>query len=150
MSVTRLRQKRMNKSGIEPRGNRVLVQPDTIEEYSAGGIALPEKVREVHDSSASYGVVIAVGPDAWKHTVERVYHLHDNGVRELVEERVTEYSKPFASVGDRIAFAPYVGLDSTGVNGEKYKTINDEDVLALVDEGVTQTSLEARKPLGAK
>ena len=149
-TVTKLKAKLANKSGIEPKGNKVLVKPDEIEEFSAGGIALPAKVRERHEASASYGYVVAVGEDAWQHTVERVYHHHENSVRELIEERVTGYSEPFAKIGDRIAFSPYVGLDSIGTNGEKYKTINDEDVIALVDEGVTQTSIEARKPLGDK
>ena len=110
MTVTnlreRLRQKVMNKSGIEPRGNRVLVKPDAIEEYSAGGILVPEQIRERHDSAASYGTVVAVGPDAWQHSVERIYHHHGNGVSELVEERVTGYSEPFGKVEDGIGFSP--------------------------------------------
>ena len=149
-TVTKLKAKLANKSGIAPRGNRLLVRPDKIEEYSDGGILLPEQARERAESAASYGYVVAVGPDAWRHTVERVYHCHSTNEKEFIEERVTGYSEPFARVGDRIAFSPYVGLNSVGQDGVEYKTINDEDVLAIVTESVTTTSLEARKPLGER
>ena len=150
MTVTKLKQRLAHKSGIEPVGNRVLVKPDTLDEYSDGGIYVPEKVRERHEASASYGSVVSVGLDAWQHSVERIRHHHGNGESELVEERFTEYSKPFAEVGDRIAFSPHIGLDSMGEDGVKYMLINDEDVLARVSDSVTQTSIEARKPLGVK
>jgi co-chaperonin GroES (HSP10) len=105
-------------------------------------------MRHRHVASACYGYVVAVGPDAWKHTIERHYHVHSNNQRELFEERVTEYSEPFARVGDRVAFSTYVGLDSVGEDGKKYKTLNDEDIIGKVSENVTQTTIEARKPLG--
>ena len=43
----------LNSSGIEPLGNRILIQPDLMDEYSEGGIYIREQDREVHDSSAS-------------------------------------------------------------------------------------------------
>ena len=141
MTVTQLRAS--NKSGIQPKGNRVLIKPDEIEEYTEGGIYLPEQDRKRHESAACYGYVIAIGEDAWTHSHKRIYHGGD-----LVETIIEGYSGSFAKVGDRISFAPYVGLDSVGEDGVHYKTINDEDVLAIVTKNVTQTSIEARKPLG--
>jgi co-chaperonin GroES (HSP10) len=65
------------------------------------------------------------------------------------ETRTRGYREPFAEPGDRIAFAIYAGLESTGEDGEKYKVINDTDITAKVSEHVTQTSIEARKPFSA-
>ena len=63
----------------------------------------------------------------------------------LTEKHTKGYSQAFAKAGDRIAFAIYAGLTQTGKDGVDYKIINDEDITCLVDEGVTQTSIEGRK-----
>ena len=126
-----------NKSGIVPCGNHILIKPDALEEKTEGGIVIPAQVLERHEASACYGYVIAVGPDAFIHMIER----------SSTGETLTKgYAEPFAEPGDRIAFAIYAGLESTGEDGEKYKVINDTDITAKVSERVTQTSIEARKP----
>ena len=132
-----------NKSGIEPCGNHILIKPDALEEKTEGGILIPEQVLQRHEASACYGYVIAVGPDAFTHVVER--NINPT-TQELKELRIRGYTQPFAEPGDRIAFAIYAGLESTGEDGEKYKVINDTDITAKVSERVTQTSIEARKP----
>jgi len=137
----------VNKSGIEPCGNKVLVKPDPIEEYTDGGIALPDSVIERHEASACYGYVIAVGPDCFTHTISTTEVWYDAGWKPKSRKR-TGYSGAWAEPGDRIAFAIYAGLESTGEDGEKYKMINDEDITARVTDRVTQTSIEARKPFG--
>ncbi len=130
-----------NKSGIEPCGSKILIKPDSLEEMTAGGIILPPDVKTRHEMSACYGYVIAVGPDAFTHRVERVWSQGD-----LKEYRVSGYKEPFAEVGDRIAFAPHSGAVNTGEDGAEYWLIHDEDITAKVSEKVTQTSIEARKP----
>jgi len=130
-----------NKSGIVPCGNHILIKPDAIEEFTDGGIFIPEQVLQRHEASACYGYVVAVGPDAFIHLVER---------SSTGETKTRGYAQPFAEPGDRIAFALYAGLESTGEDGEKYKVINDTDITAKVSEHVTQTSIEARKPFGDK
>jgi len=131
-----------NKSGIEPCGSKVLVKPDSLEEMTKGGIILPPNVKTRHEMAACYGYVIAVGPDAFTHRVERL--MSPKG--ELIEYRVSGYAGPFAEVGDRIAFAPHSGAVNTGEDGEEYWIIHDEDITARVSEKVTQTSIESRKP----
>jgi len=135
----------MNESGIYPCGNRALVKADDLEETTEQGIIIPQKVLDRHQVSACYGYVVALGPDCFKHTTENVYR--DNAP---TERRVRGYSEPFAKVGDRIAFAIYAGLTQTGKDGVEYKIINDEDITCLVDEGVTQTSIEGRKGFKAE
>jgi co-chaperonin GroES (HSP10) len=140
---------RLNTSGIEPCGNKVLVKPDSVEEVTEGGIVIPKTVTDRHQLSACYGYVIAVGPDCFQHAVELTERLID-GSWKPIERKTIGYSGEFARPGDRISFAPYGGAHSTGQDGETYWIINDEDITGHVTEGVTQTSIEARKPLAVK
>lgn len=134
----------MNTSGIEPCGNKVLVKPDKLEQKTKGGIVIPDDALERHQHAAHYGYVIALGPDCFKHTVTITERLIDGHWKE-VERKTVGYTKPWVSVGDRIAFARYTGLLSDGEDGETYRVINDEDITSVVTPKVTQTTIEARK-----
>jgi co-chaperonin GroES (HSP10) len=147
--IAKLKQKNLNKSGIEPAGNRVLIKRDEINEKEKDSlIELPEWVVQKAKQGQATGVLIAVGPDAFNHIVERVYVHHENNQRELMEERVKGYSEPFARPGERIAFARYSGLTVKGEDGEEYVILNDEDITARVSDKVTFTDLDTRKPVG--
>jgi co-chaperonin GroES (HSP10) len=139
----------VNKSGIEPCGNRILVKPDELEEVTEGGIVLPESVKNRHEDAAGYGYVIAVGSDAYTHSVSTTKR-HIDGTFRMAEQTSLGYSSPWVKPGDRVAFRPYVGLNSTGEDGVKYLLFNDEDIIAKVTDKVTQTTIEARKPLSQK
>ncbi len=136
----------MNSSGIYPTGNRVLVKPDKIDDTTDGGIYIPQSVTDRHQQSATYGTVVALGPDCFMHKVE-VIERYMNERWKPIEKRTTGYSQPFAEVGDRVAFAIYSGLNYTGEDGAEYKEINDEDITAKVTDAVVQTSIEARKAM---
>ncbi len=137
-----------NRSGVYPAANRVLVKPDSVEKKKEGNlIELPEQVLRAHEQAESCGELIAVGPDAFKHVTERVYHVVDGCPADLFEERVRGYSEPFARVGDRISFAKYTGQVYRGKDGERYIIINDEDITARVDREVRLTNLDTRKGL---
>jgi co-chaperonin GroES (HSP10) len=115
-----------------------LIQPEEIEERTEGGIIIPETVNELHAMAQSIGTFIEAGPDAW------IDHMERDG-----EGRVTKvvgYSGPFAAPGDRVAFAKYGGLAVEGADGKQYRIMNDQDVTAVVDEGVKFTDLKSRKP----
>ena len=138
---------KMNKSGIFPCGNHILVKTDAIEEVTEGGIFIPPSITDVHQHSVAYGYLIAVGPDAFMHSVEVTErYIDDRWVPS--ERKTTKYSQPFAEVGDRISFAIYSGRNYFGEDGEEYKVMNDTDITSIVTEGVTATSIEARKPFG--
>ncbi len=136
----------LNKSGIFPCGNHILVKADTIEEKTEGGIVLPQSVKEKHQYSVAYGYLVAVGPDAFTHSVELTERWTDNGWK-LHEKKTTKYSQIFAEPGDRISFAIHSGREYFGEDGEEYKVMNDTDITSIVTEGVTATSIEARKPM---
>lgn len=137
-----------NESGIFPSGNRVLVKPDEIETKTAGGIIIPDTEIDKHAVTQTAGVLLAIGPDSWKHKVETIYRVID-GQKKMVEERVTGYSEPFAKVGDRVMFSKFGGIQVTGADGETYRILNDEDITTTLSEGVKTTDLEARKRIGA-
>lgn len=137
---------RVNKTGIFPSANRVLIKPDPIEdEVTSAGIVLPDSVKQSYEQGQATGTLVAIGPDAFCHIIERRYIVHGNGERELVEEVVKGYREPFANVGDRIAFAKYSGRPFKGTDGERYILTNDEDITGRVSEDVELTDLDTRK-----
>ena len=147
MTVTEYKMQSLNKSGIYPAGNRVLVFVDQIEEREGVVELLPETIEAQQSANAS-GTLVDVGPDAFEHRTELVYHVHDNNLKELVEERVSGYSEPFAKPGDRISFAKYAGQKYRGKDGERYLVMRDEDITCRLDDEVELTDLDIRKGAG--
>ena len=137
----------MDKTGINPSGNRVVVKPDDVERKTEGGIIIPDAQADKHMHAQSTGTLVSVGPDAWSHTTKMTYRLID-GDYKLVEKVVTGYSEPFANPGDRVAFAKYGGLQVEGADGELYRILNDEDITARVSDEVSFTDIKARKRVG--
>jgi len=99
----------VNKSGIEPTGGHLLVFPNKVEEKTAGGIIMPEAVRDKEQQAATIGTLIAVGSGAWLDL--------DDGL-------------PWAEVGDKISYSRYAGVAMEGKDFRDYVLINDNDVLA--------------------
>ena len=97
-----------NLSGIIPKGHRVLVLPEVIEEKSAGGIIVSigndlkrEELAQIN------GRVIAMGNTCYHDQVE-----------------------PWCAVGDTVIFGKYSGLFYPGEDGLKYRIVNDLDIVA--------------------
>lgn len=129
----------MNKSGIHPSGERVLIKPDEIEEVTGGGIIIPKTVGELHAMAQSIGTFVEAGPDAY------IDHVEKDGEGRIT--KIVGYKSAFAKPGDRVAFAKYGGLQVSGKDGVAYRLMNDVDVTAVVEEGVNFTDLAARKPV---
>jgi len=124
-----------NNSGLHPAGDRILVLPDPVEEVTQGGIVIPETERSKFANAQTIGVLVAVGPDAWTHYVEK----SDKGTL------VRGFSKDFATPGQRVMFARYAGVEFEGLDGSQYKVLNDVDITGTVDEEVTNNNLQSRK-----
>lgn len=132
----------MNRSGIHPCGDRVLIRPDSIETVTDGGIIIPDTVGDLHAMAQSIGTFMEAGPDAYTDHVEKD-----------AEGRITKivgYKSHFAKPGDRVAYAKYGGLQVNGKDGVTYRLMNDVDVTATVDEGVSFTDLQSRKAFARK
>lgn len=135
----------MNKSGIYPAGNRVLIKPDEIkEEVTPSGIVISQQVRDSHQLAQKTGVLIAVGADCFTHIVERQFDADGRPTGHLTRG----YSEPFAKVGDRVAYARYTGQTFRGEDGEDYLMTNDEDITGTISDEVELSEFESRK--GAK
>lgn len=100
-----------NKSGIVPKGHRVLILPDTVETVTESGIVISVGTNVDRERLAQLkGTIVAVGDTAW----------HDQPVS-------------WAKVGDHVIFGKYSGLIYTGEDELEYRIINDLDVVATVN-----------------
>ena len=140
----------MNKSGIYPAGNRVLVFVDQIVEQTKDCvIELLQDTIEAQQSSNASGTLIEAGPDAFQHKTEHTYTFSMRAPKgELVKKVVSGYSEPFAVAGDRISFAKFAGQKYKGKDGERYLVINDEDITCKLDDEVVLTDLNVRQGVG--
>jgi co-chaperonin GroES (HSP10) len=140
----------MNESGIYPCGNRVLVYADQIEEKVKDSLIelLPDTIEAQQSANAS-GVLVEAGPDAFLNVTYRTHKIHGDR-RELLEEKVSGYSEPFAVAGDRISFAKFAGQKYKGKDGKRYLVLNDEDITCRLDDEVELSDLNVRKGAGLK
>ncbi len=70
----------VNKSGITPILDRVIVKPDVIKEET-GSIYIPKQVRDKHAMAQTIGTFIAAGPDAWQHSTEYLYEVRNGEMK---------------------------------------------------------------------
>lgn len=101
----------MNTSGFQPLDLKVLVMPDPVQD-KVGNIFIPEQAKEKEEFATMKGTLIAVGENAW----------------EEAASRSPNFTRP--KPGDRILIAKYGGILLKGDDGEKYRIMNDEDVIA--------------------
>ena len=103
-----------NSSGIHPKGHRILIKPDQIETKTASGIIVTTAAQEAREALAqSYGTVVDMG--------NTCYH---------------DQPEPWCAIGDRVAFAKYSGTISKGKDGVTYRTVNDLEIVSVVDQEV--------------
>lgn len=96
-------------ANIKPLGDKVLVQPNTSTEKTAGGIVLPDSAKE----RPQEGKVIAVGPG----------RTLDNGSK--AEISVKE--------GDTVIYSKYGGTEIK-LDGTEYLILDESSILAVKSE----------------
>ena len=104
-----------NDSGIVPMDLRVLVLPDPAES-KIGSIIIPESKVEQEKYAQQKATVVAVGENAW----------------EEAASRSAAFAKP--SSGSRVLIGKYSGNRIKGQDGLEYVIMNDEDVIARLEE----------------
>jgi len=101
---------------LKPTGFNVLVKPVPVKKKSSGGIIIAHENEKMAQNAVQIGIVVAVGPDAWKggeHTGE-----------------------PWAKVGDLVYYPRYsAGSSEDPYTGEELMLLVDEDIKMLVSEG---------------
>jgi chaperonin GroES len=93
-------------ANIQPLGDKVLVQPNTSTEQTAGGIVLPDSAKE----RPQEGKVIAVGPG----------RTLDSGER----------SKVGVEAGDTVIYSKYGGTE-VKLEGTEYLILDESSILAV-------------------
>jgi chaperonin GroES len=105
-----MKKKTAKKTGIQPLGDRVVLQPLSADEMSvkrASGIIIPETIDRERPEQ---GKVVAVGPGRY-----------EDG--KLVPVRV--------KVGDIVVFSKY-GYDEIKIDGAEYYILKEDSVLAVI------------------
>jgi chaperonin GroES len=98
-----------NKSGIQPVEFKVLILPDSVKERTAGGIILPEMMKDKEQMAQVKGQIVAVGGDAFADW------------------------KDAPVPGMRVYFGKYAGYMVTGEDGQEYRLVNDKDLVAVIN-----------------
>jgi co-chaperonin GroES (HSP10) len=106
------------KAPFNPPGYYILVLLKKAAEKTGGGIYIPGAARDVMDTRANTGTVVAVGPDAYRDA--------------------SRFGEPWCKVGDFIGWKRYQD-QRYKVGGEEYVVIADDKVDAVFpDPGVLE------------
>jgi len=97
----------MSEIKLKPLGDRVVVKPAAAEEKTAGGIILPDTVKE----KPVEGTIVAAGPGK----------VADDG--KLVKLEV--------KVGDKVLYGKYSGTEVT-INSEEYLIMRESDIFGIL------------------
>jgi chaperonin GroES len=106
---------------IQPLGDRVVVKPLEAETKTKGGILLPDTAKE----KPQQGEIIAAG---------KVKTL-DSGAVQALEVKV----------GDKVLYGKYSGNEITTKDGDELLIMREEDILAIVNEGASESSNVSQK-----
>ncbi len=97
----------MSKINLKPLADRIVVKPAEAEEKTAGGIILPDTVKE----KPVEGTVVATGPGK----------VADDGTVIKMEVKV----------GDKVLYGKYSGTEVT-IKGEEYLIMRESDVFGIL------------------
>ncbi len=100
--------KAKKKIRLQPLGDRLVVERDSSESTTAGGIVLPDSATE----KPARGTVVALGDG----------QMLDDGSRAAWQVKV----------GDRVLFSSYAG-ESVESDGTEYLLMREADILAIVE-----------------
>ncbi|MCJ7552734.1 MAG: co-chaperone GroES [Ignavibacteriaceae bacterium] len=97
----------MSKINLKPLADRIVVKPAEAEEKTAGGIILPDTVKE----KPVEGTVVAAGPGK----------VADDGTVIKMEVKV----------GDKVLYGKYSGTEVI-IKGEEYLIMRESDVFGIL------------------
>ena len=100
----------MNTSGLQPVEFKILIEPEDVEQKSAGGIVLLDKITDREKMAQVRGKLVAIGGNAFE-----------------------DWNGTVPKVGDTIYYAKYAGIAVKGKDEQDYRLANDKDVTAIID-----------------
>lgn len=98
----------LNVKTVRPLGERVLVKVSQSEEKTAGGILLPDTVKE----KPQVGEIVAVGPG----------RRNDDGSYQSLE----------VTINNKVLYSKYAGTDIK-LENEEYVLLSEKDILAIIE-----------------
>jgi co-chaperonin GroES (HSP10) len=102
----------VNRSGIEPLCDKVLVLVDPAENMTQGGIEIPGSIVDQHSVASTTGIIVAAGQQAFNWDSDRVHQWTGD--------------KP--GPGTRVVFEKYGGQEYSGIDGRIYRLMQDRTV----------------------
>jgi co-chaperonin GroES (HSP10) len=103
-----------------PTGWRILIMPYTPPKVSKGGIELPDEVHERERLAINVGLVMAVGPLAYKDRSKFGNPDESIGV-------------PWCKEKDWVLFGKYAG-SRFKIDGGELRLLNDDEILAVIED----------------
>ena len=100
----------------QPTGWRILIMPYSPPKISKGGIELPDEVHERERLAINVGLVMAVGPLAYKDAA-----------------KFGEAAVPWCKKNDWVLFGKYAG-SRFKIDGGELRLLNDDEVLGFVED----------------
>jgi co-chaperonin GroES (HSP10) len=97
-----------------PSGYKILVAMPTVKEKTEGGVIRPDSLRKQEEVASIFGVVVTMGPDAYK----------DEGKFP---------SGPWCKEGDWVVMRSYTGTRFK-IQDQEFRLINDDSVEAVVED----------------
>lgn len=109
-------------------GWRIVVKPvDPVTEVN--GIALPKEAIQAQEYLRYIGQVVDVGPLAYS---DERFSPRGTELKTLEHPSVLT-NQAWCKAGDWIAFGRHAGQEVKSKDGIRYRILNDDDVLAIVD-----------------
>lgn len=105
----------MNRSGITPMWDNVLVRPKVVEDKTAGGLYLPDDTKEREQFGQMEGDLVAVSAGAFR------YNYPD---------WPEDAAKP--KEGDTVVFSRYQATEIKGRDGDKYWLMKDTSIAGVL------------------
>lgn len=100
-----------NTSGLQPVEYKILIEPEEVEQKSAGGIVLAIATTEKEKMAQVRGKLIAAGGNAFE-----------------------DWAEPIPKVGDTVYYAKYAGIVVKDKSGKELRLANDKDITAIIAE----------------
>ncbi|HET6443742.1 MAG TPA: co-chaperone GroES family protein [candidate division Zixibacteria bacterium] len=100
-----------------PRGYKILIKKRAPKEVTSGGIILPDSVKDVESWLEICAQIVALGPYC--------YCDRDTGTPWPLG--------PWCKVGDWVIVPKFTQF-KMDIEGEEYRFINDDEVIAVVDD----------------
>ena len=105
-----------------PTGWRILIMPYNPPKISKGGIAIPDEVHERERLSTNVGLVMAVGPLAYKDHAKFGDPNNPNAPW-----------NPWCQEKDWVLFGRYAG-SRFKIDGGELRLLNDDEILAVIED----------------